>query len=44
MKKVQNIDSIHGFSATDATQAKRLNLFEEDLYRELQKWKRRASP
>lgn len=22
----------------------RLNLFEEDFYRELQKWKRRASP
>lgn len=26
------------------TQATRLNIFEEDLYRELQKWKRRASP
>lgn len=28
----------------DATQAKRLNQFEEDVYREVQKWKRRASP
>lgn len=28
----------------DTLQAKRLNIFEEDLYRELQKWKRRASP
>lgn len=28
----------------NALQGKRLNLFEEDLYRELQKWKRRASP
>lgn len=26
------------------TLATRLNIFEEDLYRELQKWKRRASP
>lgn len=28
----------------EASQVKRLNIFEEDLYRELQKWKRRASP
>lgn len=27
-----------------ATEAKRMNIFKEDLYRELQKWKRRASP
>lgn len=31
-------------SASEATQYNRLEQFEEDFERELQKWKRRASP
>jgi hypothetical protein len=31
-------------SASDATHYNRLEQFEEDFERELQKWKRRASP
>lgn len=35
---------MNNFSMKDQSQAKRLNIFEEELNRELQKWKRRASP
>lgn len=38
------INIINGNAMSIAAQPHRLNQFQEDLYRELQKWKRRASP